>query len=307
MIDRLVYLAYRLGAGLFGLLPEPAARRLGGGAGRLAWAWAGERKAMALRHARRAQGRPADGAGESAAETARARAGARAMFASYGRYWAETFWFRPRRVEAIRRHMEVEGMEYVREAAAKGIPVLAALPHLGNWEMAGALAEQAGVEITAVAEALDNRLVTDWFIGLRAALSIDVVLAEGRRTLPKLTGALRPGRVLALVADRDMTGRGAEVDFFGERTVMPAGPAALALRTGSMLLPVAIFFRRGRGHRAVIGPPVPTPAGADIESVTGELARRFERFIRAAPEQWHLVQPNWPSDRAFLEQRRAGS
>lgn len=307
MTDRLIYLAYRLGAGLFGLLPEPAARGLGGTAGRLAWIWAGERKAMALRHARRALGLPADGAGETAAEAARARAGARGMFASYGRYWAETFWFRPRRAEAIRRHMEVEGMEYVREAAAGGIPILAALPHLGNWEMAGVLAERAEVEITAVAEALDNRLITDWFIGLRAALSIEVVLAEGRRTLPKLIEALRPGRVLALVADRDMTGRGVEVDFFGERTLLPAGPAALALRTGSMLLPVAMFFRRGRGHRAVIGPPVPTPEGADTETVASELARRFEGFIRSAPEQWHLVQPNWPSDRAFLERRRAGS
>lgn len=305
MTDRLVYAAYRLGAGLFGLLPEAAARGLGVLAGRTAWLWAGERKEMALRHARRAMGGRADGHGETAEESARARAAARAMFASYGRYWAETFWFRPRRIEGIRRHMRVEGMEHVREALAGGVPILAALPHLGNWEMAGALTETAGVKITAVAEALDNRLVTDWFIGLRASLSIEIVLAQGRRTLPRLLEALRPGRVLALVADRDMTGRGVEVDFFGEKTVLPAGPAALALRTGAMLLPVAMFFRPGRGHRAVIGPPVPTPRGADAESVTAELARRFEGFIRTAPEQWHLVQPNWPSDRAFLKGGRA--
>jgi KDO2-lipid IV(A) lauroyltransferase len=113
--------------------------------------------------------------------------------------------------------------------------------------------------------------------------------------------SLRDNRLACLVSDRDLTGDGVPVPFFGETTTLPAGPATLALRTGAALLPAAVYFRPGRGHHGVIRPPVPIARAGrlrdDVVRITTQLAQEFEDLIRAAPEQWHLMQPNWPSDR----------
>lgn len=106
--------------------------------------------------------------------------------------------------------------------------------------------------------------------------------------------ALRANQIVALVSDRDIAGGGIEVEFFGERTTLPAGPATLASRLGVPLLPTAVYFK-GDGHHAVVRPPVPLEG--DAATVTQALAHELEDLIRAAPEQWHLFQPNWPSDR----------
>jgi phosphatidylinositol dimannoside acyltransferase len=112
--------------------------------------------------------------------------------------------------------------------------------------------------------------------------------------------ALRANRVVCLLCDRDIAGDGVEVEFFGERTTLPAGPATLALRTGAPLLPVAVYFRPHGGQRGWVQAPVPAERQGrlrdDVVRVTQALAGRFEQLIRKAPEQWHLLQPNWPSD-----------
>jgi KDO2-lipid IV(A) lauroyltransferase len=117
--------------------------------------------------------------------------------------------------------------------------------------------------------------------------------------------ALRDNQPVCLLADRDLSGDGVEVEFFGEMTTLPAGPATLALRTGAPLVPAGIYFRPRGGHYAKIGPPVPVERSGrlrqDIARITQELARRFEDLIRDAPEQWHLMQPNWPSDRETFD------
>lgn len=298
MIDLLTYLTYRAGAGIFGALPEPIVRHLGRWAGRLCWLWAGERKAMAIRHMGRVLGRGDARAVERAA---------REVFSAYGRYWAETLWFRPRRANAVRSRVTLTGLEHVRAAQETGRPIVAALPHVGNWELAGTLAEDANVQITAVAEALANRRLARWFTGMRAQLGIRVVLAEGLSTMRALRNDMKEGRVIALVADRDIGGRGVEVEFFGEKTTLPAGPAALAIRNAAVLLPVVSYFKRGAGHRVVVLAPIEDPGPEDpdrMASITQQLAHRYEDMIREAPTQWHLVQPNWPSDRDFLERRR---
>lgn len=292
------YLACRAGSGLLSILPEPAVRRLGRRAGRLAWRRAGYRREMALRHMRRVL--PA--AGEEEVEQA-----AEELFAAYGRYWAEVLWFRPRRFAEVRSRMSASGLEHVRAAQAAQRPMIIALPHIGNWEMAAVLADEEGVRITAAAEALADRRLADWFTGMRARLNIGVVLAEGPGTMRRLLSFLREGHTIALVADRNIGGRGIEVEFFGEKTALPAGPAVMALRTGAALLAGASYFQPGAGHRMVVLPPIEAPErGAPDRAavMTQELAGRFEQLIEEAPAQWHLVQPNWPSDREFLASRR---
>lgn len=291
MRELLGYLAYRAGTAAVGWLPARLVAPLGRAAGRLAWLWAGPRKRMALRHMRRVLG-----------PDPQLEAAAREVFANYGRYWAEVFWVRPRRVEELMARMEVEGLEHVRRAKREGRGMVLALPHLGNWEVAGPIAVEEGLELMAVAEALPNRRVTSWFVELRRMLGIEVVLAGGGSdTMRALLGCLERGGAVALVSDRDVTGGGVPVAFFGEATTLPAGPVVLAHRSGAVVLPVAVYFRPGVGHRAVVRPPLALPGHGDREDrVAGgmqRVAESLEELIRAEPTQWHLVQPNWPSDR----------
>jgi lauroyl/myristoyl acyltransferase len=293
LLDRLeaaLSLAYRVGIVASGILPEAVVRAGGEKLGQLAFARSGARRRMSIRHMSRALG------SEHEVEDA-----ARKAFGAYGRYWAEAFWVRPRRVPGILRHITREGVWRVESARDSGVGMIFALPHIGNWEVAGTVAHDLGLELLAVAESLPDSNVVQWFIALRKALGIDVVLADAPRIMTTLTEALERGAAVALVMDRNVKAGGVDVEFFGERTSMPAGAAALALRTGVPVFPVAAYFRRGRGHDLVVEEPVPMPEEGSLEvriaEGTQRIARALEQLIERAPTQWHIVQPNWPSDR----------
>jgi KDO2-lipid IV(A) lauroyltransferase len=156
-----------------------------------------------------------------------------------------------------------------------------------------------GYEALAVVEPVEPPELFDWFARQRRAIGIDIVpLGPDVSTL--LLRALRANKIVCLLCDRDLTGDGVEVTFFGERTTLPAGPATLALRTGAALLPVAVYFGEGRDHDASVLAPVPAKREGrlreDIARITQALATEFEHLIEHAPDQWHLLQPNWPSD-----------
>ncbi len=112
---------------------------------------------------------------------------------------------------------------------------------------------------------------------------------------------LQEGETVALLADRDVTGRGIPVEFFGEETTMPAGPIALAVKTGAPILVVGSYFEDGPGHRYVVSDPLPLPEEGSKEDRVAAgaqlLADALEQRIRRRPEDWHLFVPNWPSDR----------
>ncbi len=226
---------------------------------------------------------------------------ARQAFAAYGRYWAEVFWIRPRRVPAILQHIERVGVHQVERVRDAGQGMVYALPHIGNWEVAGTVAHDLGLELLAVAEALPNRRIVEWFVDIRRTLGIDVVLADTPDIMRVLGAAVDRGAAVALVTDRNVKSGGVPVEFFGEVTSMPAGAAALGVRHGVPVFPVAAYFKEGRGHRLVVEQPVQMPTdGTEAERIhegTRRLARALESLIRRAPTQWHIVQPNWPSDR----------
>ena len=290
MKDYLGYLALRAGVGLVGFLPAGAARKFGEIYG---WFWhlaAGGRRRMAQRHMRRVLGDDAD--------VARA---ARAVMMSYGRYWTEAFWARPRRVMEMRGRTQVEGLDLAIAAHDAGTGMIFALPHVGNWEAAAPVAVLEGIPIVAVAERLPNQRITGWFTAMRALFGIEIILATGRtEVMRQLEAMLAENKAIALLSDRDLKGKGVEVEFFGEQTTLPPGPATLAVRTGAPLFPVATYFE-GKGHRVVITSPIPVPEegtrAEKVQAMTQELAHRMEKLISEAPQQWHLVVPNWPSDR----------
>ena len=290
MKDTVGYLGYRVFSALFGLLPEPVMRRVGFGLGWISSFIARKRFPMAVRHQRRVQGPDVD-----------AVAAARRAFGFYGRYWAETFWVRPRRRSAVLARAELGGIEHLRAAVASGRGVIVALPHVGNWEAAGLRGAAEGARVLAVAEDLGNQRIVDWFIEQRNMMEIDIVIArKGSRVTRDLLARIAEGGVIALLCDRDIKGRGIEVEFFGETTTLPAGPASLAERTGAVLLPAGTYFGEGSDYAFQVYPPLEVEQGETVEervqATTQALAQVLEEIIRVAPEQWHLVQPNWPSD-----------
>ena len=291
MRDLAGYVGYRIFSGLFGLLPEPVMRRVGFGLGWVASFLARDRFAMAMRHQRRVQGSGVD-----------ARRAARRAFGFYGRYWAETFWVRPRRRDAILRRTNIAGIEHLHDAIESGRGVILALPHVGNWEAAGLRGTAEGARVLAVAEDLGNERIVQWFVDQRNMMEIDIVIArKGARVTRRLLSQLSTGGAIALLCDRDIKGGGVEVEFFGERTTLPAGPAALADRTGAVLLPVGTYFGPGSRYDFEVRPPLEIVPGTDtgekVQATTQALAGVLEEIIRREPEQWHLVGPNWPSDR----------
>ncbi len=243
---------------------------------------------MAARHFERVTGRPA---------TSR---DVRMIFGSYGRYYAELLWARPGRQEPFIEHMTIEGEHNLDGPKARGKGIILVLPHTGNWEVAGLEAVRQGVPVLAVAENLPNRYIRDWFVKARAAHDIEIAIAR-KGVTTELVQRLQSGGTLALPSDRDLSGRGIKVMFFGEETTLPLGPGLLAERTGSPIIPVGVYFR-GRGHHLVVHPPLPEATGDSAEQRLRErtqaMAKSFEEIIRVAPEQWHLLQPNWSSDRA---------
>ena len=225
------------------------------------------------------------------------------MFASYGRYWAETFWLRPHRIAGLVSKSTVDNEKGLRAAFDEGRGVLLILPHMGNWEVAGAVARDLGMPVLSAAENLPNPLITKWFLDVRRMAGIDIVLTgRGARATVSLLQRLEEGGTVALLADRDVTGRGIPVTFFGEETTMPAGPIALAVKTGAPVLVAGSYFEEGAGHRYVVSDPLAIPENGTKEdriSVGVQLlANALEECIVRKPEDWHLFVPNWPSDRA---------
>ena len=227
----------------------------------------------------------------------------RATYASYARYYMESFKLPSLDLEAVARRFRVEGYEHVDDALKEGNGPILALPHLGGWEWAGFwLALVPRVPVSAVAEQLDPPELSSWFTELRSRLGMHIITL-GPGAGAAVNRAIRDRHVTCLLCDRYVAGAAVEVTFFGEPTELPAGPATLALRTGAALLPTAVYFD-GVGHSAVVRPRVPAQREGtlreDVVRVTQLLANELEALIRAAPEQWHLMQPNWPSDYAAL-------
>ena len=230
-------------------------------------------------------------------------------FVSYTRYYLETFRLPSLSRQQIADGHHVEGFEYIEDSAAKGKGTILALPHMGGWEWSGRWLIDQGYQLTAVVERLENTELFEWFVELRSRYGVNVIALTDDAGIA-VGKALRDNHVVSLLCDRDIPKdgqrTGVQVQFFGETTTVPAGPAFFALRTGAQLLPMATFFTPGaNGHKSVIRPPLVVERQGslreDVARITQLLTTEIESLIRQAPEQWHLFQPNWPSDPGYEE------
>jgi phosphatidylinositol dimannoside acyltransferase len=232
----------------------------------------------------------------------------RASLASYGRYWREAFRLPTMNLAALARqlHETVLGQDNLQAALDAGRGAVIALPHSGNWDMAGVWLAQSHGTFTTVAERLKPESLYRRFINYREGLGFEVLPSSGGERPPfeVLCDRLRDNRVVCLMAERDLTRTGVQVDFFGEPTRMPAGPAKLAIATGAALLPAHCWFEDsdGPGWGVHIQSPLDCGSG-DVGVITQALADRFAPNIAGHPEDWHMLQPQWLAD--LSAERRA--
>jgi KDO2-lipid IV(A) lauroyltransferase len=229
----------------------------------------------------------------------------RASLASYGRYWREAF-----RLPSMDQRTLGERLRHclwhtahIDAALERGNGVILALPHSGNWDMAGvSMVHQYG-RFTTVAERLKPEALYQRFVDYRESLGFEILPLTGgvRPPFEILAERLRDNRIVCLMADRDLSRNGVQVNLFGAATRLPAGSAKLALDTGATLLSVHCW-NEPDDWVFDISPPVDTSSG-DVTTITQALAERFEAGIAAHPTDWHMLQPQWLAD--LSEQRRA--
>jgi lauroyl/myristoyl acyltransferase len=229
----------------------------------------------------------------------------RASLASYARYWREAF-----RLPSMDLKKQGElldpywaGKEHIAGALDAGRGVILALPHSGNWDMAGVWLVWKHGPFTTVNERLKPESLYNRFIAYRESLGFEMLPLTGGERPPfeVLSERLRANRPVCLMADRDLSRNGVQVDFFGEPTRMPAGSAKLAIETGATLVAVHSWYTaHGWGFSA--SEPLDTSSG-DVGVVTQMLADRFARNIASHPADWHMMQPQWLAD--LSDERRA--
>jgi phosphatidylinositol dimannoside acyltransferase len=297
--DQLTFRTYTTLAAALRKAPEPLGRAVAAVVGEVMALKPGETRELATAHLRRVLAQSPNTT-ETALDPIALRRLTRRAYRAYARYWVEGARLPALSRELVCSRMLVEGFDNLKEAMDKGSGAVMALPHVGSWEWGGAWLDAVGYPMISVAERLEPPELFEWFIGQRKAMGLEILPLDVASSAVVLK-ALRSGRLVGLLCDRDLVGNGVEVEFFGERTTMPAGPATLALRSGAALLPTVVYSGPGLYHTAVIAPPLDTTRRStlrkDVARLTQDIAVQFEEFVRRAPEQWHLFQPNWPSER----------
>lgn len=271
--------AYLTGWRAVRLLPEPAARatfdRIADGV-----------YARDVRSIQRLRANLARCVPEDALE-ATTKAGVR----SYLRYWCESFRLPSWDIDDVVARTRVVGEGHLRDPIRAGRGVVAALPHMGNWDWAGAWACATGMPVTTVAERLEPARLFDEFVAFRAGLGMEILpLTGGPPPMRRLAEAVGEGRLVCLLADRDLSRTSVEVTLLGEAARMPRGPAVLARDTGVDLVPVTLAYR-GDELELTFHDPVPhAPGDEGLAAMMQDVADAFSEAVAADPQDWHMMQ-----------------
>jgi len=286
--DRAVVFAYEALERVGRALPERTGRAIFTGLGRLAFHLTPATRAVVAANQAQVLGRPID--------DPLVREATREAYALYARYWVDSFHLPALSDEQVLARVRCETLDRIGRALEGGRGAIVALPHMGNWDAAGRWMAAAGFPVVAVAEELRPRRLFELFLEHRRTLGMEIVALSGQGVGRRLGEALAANRVVALVADRDLSGRGVEVEMFGRKRRLPAGPALLSITTGAPLMVTPVYTTHD-GWWIQIGEPLRfEPTGdrrSDVTKLTTMMGARFEEAIAAAPADWHLFQPGW--------------
>lgn len=292
LTDEATYRLYAFGWGVVKRLPERTAYRLFERIADRVWAKRGKGVTQLERNLTRVLG--------PEATPERLREVSKQAMRNYLRYWCDTFRLETWTQDRIDATFPVEGEENLKNGMASGRGVILALPHMGNWDHAGAWAANQYDGFTTVAERLKPERLFERFVAYRESIGMEVLpLTGGHGTFLGLTRRLKAGGLVCLVTERDLTARGVPVQFFGETTKLPAGPAALAVATGCVLLPVTLYYEPTY-QQATVHPEIPVPEHGTrdekIAAMCQALADVFAQGIAEHPADWHMLQKLWLSD-----------
>jgi lauroyl/myristoyl acyltransferase len=235
----------------------------------------------------------------------------REAFGLYARFWYDAFRIRAMPLREFNRRTTVVNRENVDRALEAGRGAVCALPHMGNWDVAGHWFGANGYRIAAVAEELKPPRLYELFLRHREELGMTIIgLVKEAHVGQQLKQLLSENWMVALVADRDLSRRGIEVEMFGARRSVPAGPALLSLSSGAPLLVCPVYTRRD-GWEVRIGEPLEIERTGvmreDVAALSRLMAERFERAIAAEPTDWHMFQPAWGNARSTAAAEPAAS
>ena len=287
--ETLGYWGYRSAEWLAMSLPERTGRRVFETLGRVAHRRLhGVRATVAANQARVLGAEPSD---------ARVDHATREAFELYARFWFDAFRIRTMPEKEFNERIVVIGVENIDRALEAGKGCVCALPHMGNWDAAGHWFGANGYRIAAVAEELRPPRLYELFLRHREELGMRIVgLTKEGHVGQQLKQLLSENWMVALVADRDLTGRGTEVEMFGATRRVAAGPALLSLSSGAPLV-VCPVYTRGDGWEVRIEEPLEIERTGvireDVAALSRLMAERFERAIAAKPTDWHMFQPAW--------------
>lgn len=290
--DEATYRLYAFGWGVVKRLPERTAYRLFERVADRVWAKRGKGVTQLERNLARVLGPEAG--------PERIREVSKQAMRNYLRYWCDTFRLETWSQERIEATLPVDGVEILDKAMAAGKGVVLALPHMGNWDHAGAWAAKHCDGFTTVAERLKPERLFERFLAYRESIGMEVLaLTGGENAFLGLMRRVKRGGVVCLVAERDLTDRGVPVRFFGETTKLPAGPAALAVSTGAPLLPVTLWYEPGY-QQVKVHPAIEVPAEGTreqkIAAMCQSLVDVFAQGIAEHPADWHMLQKLWLAD-----------
>lgn len=289
MTDRLVVWAFRAAWHFLPRIPEPVAKRVARVAADVIWL----RNGPGVQQLQRNLGRV------MTAEPRYVRDLTREALRKYADYWRTLFQLPGMSLDEIMARVVFHNVELVHSALATGKGVILASTHSGNWDIAGIGVATHFGGVTTVAERLKPEALFTMFVEHRAPYGFEIFPHRGgeRPAFDLLKERLRQGKLVALVSDRDLSRRGIEVDFFDGRARMAAGPAALAVETGAILIPCATWVD-GETVHVLAHEPLQMPDGIEhvVPYLTQRLADIYARDIALHPTDWHMLQPVWTSD-----------
>ena len=229
------------------------------------------------------------------------RALAKSGMRSYLRYWCDTFRSPDWDANRIQSRVTVNNPELLFEPVRSKRGVIVALPHAGNWDHAGSYFCSHGIPLVTVVERLKPEKLFLKFLKYREAIGMEALPLDGR-VMGTLASRLREGKLVALVADRDLSRNGIDVKFFDGTARMPAGPALLAIRTGADLITAYVSYTETGIHidfQKILIPSGETES-EQVAKTVQLCADNFAAGITEHPQDWHMLQRIWV-DGDFVE------
>ena len=220
---------------------------------------------------------------------------------SYMRYWMDTFRSPDWSKERILSTVTVSNEHLLMDPITNRTGVVVSLPHAGNWDHAGSYFCSRGAQLVTVVEVLKPRALFEKFLAYRQAIGMEALPLDSR-AFPTLMQRARDGKLIALVADRDLSASGIDVEFFGGVARMPAGPAIIAIRTGIPLVTAFVSYTESGIHVDLreIAIPIDGDEESRIKAAVQLCADNFAAGIKEFPHDWHMMQRIWV-DRDFVE------